>query len=197
MPSTKLELPERVEQVPAPFDRQSDWLTRLVCWKPQFEGEWEITRPLTEPERERLRKRVAVLEMALTPITPEQEPTVRAAIAGMFSGFRAMRQQGEDIPSTVEVTCVVMRDLPAWAVKEACLKVARGKAELETRYAPNDTQLHLIADRLLHNHRRALHEARELLRAKVSPHREIRPVATNAGSSGMQAPIRTRESQTI
>jgi hypothetical protein len=104
----------------------------------------EIVRALTEEERGKLTARAAELRAGLTPFSEADTNKVDAAIGAMFSGFRAMRQEGENVEAQVDITRFVLREFPRWAIEEGCLKIAQGKAGLDRRYAPNDTQIHEV-----------------------------------------------------
>jgi hypothetical protein len=92
---------------------------------------------------------------------------VEAEIAAMFSGFRTMCQQGEDAEPLVEVTKRVLREFPLWAIAQGCLRMAKGKAGLDRRYAPNDTEVFPVVEEIVRPYRRRLETVKALLAAPV------------------------------
>jgi hypothetical protein len=136
------------------------------AWAPS-QGERAIVRSLTSHERAVLTARAVELEASLAPYHDTQVTAVEAELAGMFSGFRALRQQDEDAWAAVEITAKVLREFPLWAIAKACLLIAQGKAGLDPRWAPNDAQVHgVVAEQVAYF--RARHaSARALLAAPI------------------------------
>lgn len=137
-------------------------------------------RELTADERAKLEGRVGALSGALRPFDNHEIPVVEAELAAMFSGFRAMRQTGEDVASVVEVTRRVLAEFPAWAIAKACLLIARNQAvvdgkHLDRRYTPNDTEIYAVVSSLVKMRREALTSAKALLSAPVEPPAPQRP----------------------
>lgn len=152
---------------PAP-DRLCDIeLPRLICWKPDV-GPYEIIRALSDDERGKLEARAADLEHALRPFGDDQDKEVRLVISGMFTGFRYMRQQGESVSAAVGITLAVLREFPRWAISRGCMKIIRGEAGLDARFAPNDSEIHGVVADIMRRYRRDLEAARGLLSAKVA-----------------------------
>jgi hypothetical protein len=144
----------------------------LTAWKPDGRPR-PLQRVLTTGERGAVEARAAALELALAPFGQEQRATVEAAVGAMFNGFRAMRQQGDDIEYSALVTLGVLRDFPAWAIERACLKIARHEVELDARYAPNDGQIADVVREVLRPYRQAFEQASGLLRGSVEAEASI------------------------
>jgi len=141
----------------------------LVVWRPHKPGSRaSLARALSERERAALSARAAAIEIALEPFGAGEVENVEAQLLAMFSGFRAMKQQGEDAEAMVAITRAVLHDLPAWAITKACLKIARGDAELDKRFSPNDSEIREVALAVVAPYRRALRDANELLEAEVT-----------------------------
>lgn len=152
---------------PAP-DRLCDaTLPRLICWKPD-RGPYELVRALSDNERAKLQVREVDLAHALAPFADDQDKMVRLAISGMFTGFRFMRQQGESVSAAVGITLAVLREFPYWAITGGCMKIIRGEADLDRRYAPNDSEIHAVVAGVVAEHRRNLETVRGLLKAEVA-----------------------------
>ena len=157
------------EGLPLAFDRDVDHdIPRavLTAWKPDGRPR-PLQRALTTGERGAVEARAAALELAMTPFDHEKRATVEAAVGAMFNGFRAMRQQGDDIEFSAIVTLGVLRDFPAWAIERACLKIARHEVGLDARYAPNDGQIADAVREVLRPYRRAFEQASGLLCGSV------------------------------
>ena len=84
-------------------------------------------RPLTVIERQMLVTRIAELSKAVEPATNKE---LRDAVAQMLSGF-----PGESDPTAARAVVAqyvtVLKGLPAFAVRRACLKFARGEVSAE------------------------------------------------------------------
>jgi hypothetical protein len=153
--------------LPVSFDPEIDPLaSRLVIWRPTT-GPVELSRALTDVETSAVAARATALELALMPHDQDEREAVESALAAMFSGFRQMRQTGESVEATVAIARMVLREFPAWAIQEACLKIARGQAGIDRRWPPNDAQLCELVSSLLFRRKRALDDARLLLSACV------------------------------
>jgi len=155
--------------LPVEFDRECDHEIprRLFCsWKEEGKPR-EVVRALTAGERAKLDARAAALEQALRYL-PDEERPIKAELAAMFSGFRSMRQQGEDIAATVEITRGVLRQFPLWAIAKGCMKIAQGRARLDRRYAPNDAEINKVIAGIVRPYCEAIDRARALLLAPVA-----------------------------
>jgi hypothetical protein len=155
--------------LPVAFDRDVDQnIPRavLTAWKPDGRPR-PLQRPLTVGERGAVEARAAALEIALMPFTHEQKPMVEANVGAMFNGFRAMRQQGDDIEFSATITLGVLRDFPAWAIERGCLKIARHEVGLDARYAPNDGQIADVVREVARPYRQAFTQASALLAGSV------------------------------
>ena len=143
-------------------------------WKAEYAPR-ALVRELAPLERLKLEGRAAALEIALLPFDPDTEKNaVEAEIAAMFSGFRAMRQQGDDVAAVVEVTRRVLREFPCWAIANACLLIAQNQARvdgkrLDRRYTPNDTEIYTVTAGVVKLRRDALNSAHALLAAPIEP----------------------------
>lgn len=160
--------------LPVGFSRECDidLPRRLLCaWIPEH-GDRAIIRALRPDERLKLQGRARALEIALLPFADDEIDTVEAEIAAMFSGFRAMRQQGDDVSAVVEVTRRVLREFPCWAISRACLLIAQNQAtidgkKLDRRYTPNDTEIYAVVAGVVKLRKDALKGATALLAAPV------------------------------
>lgn len=86
----------------------------------------------------------------------------------MFSGFRSMRQTGESVEATITITLAVLREFPAWAIKQACVGIAQGQfSDLDPNWPPNDAQIHAAANDLIAYSKRRLEQTERLIEAKV------------------------------
>jgi hypothetical protein len=135
---------------------------------PDF-GPREIVRAMTETERATITLRAGELQDALRPFMPEERELVEAAVSALLNGFRSMRQTGEEVNAVVAITVCVLEEFPLWAIGKGCLQIARGRAGLDPRYPPNDTQICNIIDRILHPYRQKLQMLQNLLAAPVEP----------------------------
>jgi hypothetical protein len=179
MPCNLPSLPPKrdAEGLPVTFDLECDReIPKRVfsAWKEDRKAR-EIVRELSVSEHEILAVRATALEQALEPYRPVENEQVRACIAAMFSGFRSMRQVGEEMSATVEITSNVSRSLPAWAIAKACMMIARGQTDLDNRFAPNDTEIFAVVEGIVRPYREALQRAHALLSAPV----ETRPSGSN------------------
>jgi hypothetical protein len=157
-----------VDGVPVIDDEIGKLFRHLVVWQPYDDGPCGIGRALTPVERAALQTRAAVLEIALQHYDHEEEMRqVDTAISAMFSGFRSMRQQGDDAEFTVAITRGALRDFPAWAIVRGCLNIATNKAGLDRRFAPNDVEIVDVVAKVLRPYRSALSEIKKILGAKV------------------------------
>lgn len=152
--------------LPVPYDPDCDMAIPravLVPWREHGKPQ-ELSRALTAMERSMLEARAFALTHALIPFMEEERHEVQAAVAGMLSGFRSMRNAS---PDTVEVTLTVLRNLPAWAISRACLMIARNEVGLDKRYAPNDTEIHDIVKSIIGRYKDAHDKISLLLSASV------------------------------
>ncbi len=118
-------------------------------------------------ERDKVEARAAALEDALKPFAATDQHAVRASINGLFSGYRSMRQQGDDARAIVDVTMAVLREFPAWAIAQACRKIICGQTKLDRRFPPNDTELFDIVADVVRLYGENLMQAKALLDAPV------------------------------
>ena len=150
-----------------------------------------MRRGMRADERAAVEVRGAALALALRPFAEADDGSaVMASIGAMFSGFRSMRQQGDDIEATVRITMAVLREFPAWAINQTCLKIARHETKHDPRFAPNDAELADQVRAVLKPYREALDAARALLgsavRTEPEPHargsvREAKPPVPGMG----------------
>lgn len=159
----KLALPARKEPdgLPVKFDREVDLEIpqRLICWRPDH-GPFELRREMRSDERAVVEARFAALELALRPYNDQQVGEINASIGAMLAGFRSMRQQGDDVESTIAITRAVLREFPAWAILQGCLKIARRETRCDPRFAPNDAEIS------------------DVIRSIIKPYQEARAAAT-------------------
>jgi hypothetical protein len=138
----------------------------LSPWIPAH-GDREIRRALTTDERGLVAVRSAALRAGLTGYAAAEHAAVKAQIAAMLGGFRSMRQQDDDAERLVEVTAGVLREFPLWAITRGCLKIARNRAGLDRRFAPNDAEIFGVVSEEVRSYRRTLVTAEALLIARV------------------------------
>lgn len=154
--------------LPVAFDPDLDRLGRqLIAFIEEGGRSVEIRRELTPDEKTGIQTRAAALEACLAPYAETDLEAIDSALAALFSGFRSMRQTGADVVATVTITRAVLRNFPAWAIEEACLKIARGDAGLDLRYPPNDAQIADVVRDVMKRRKSALDDAKLLLEAKV------------------------------
>ena len=153
--------------LPVRFDRLVDLLPRrLVCFRPES-GPVELWREMRPDERGPLEARAAALDLALRPFREDQVTDVEASIGAMLAGFRSMRQQGEAVEDVVVITRAVLREFPAWAIAQGCLKIARHETRSDPRFAPNDAEIVEVVRNVVKPYREALDAATALLGAVV------------------------------
>lgn len=140
-------------------------------WIPS-RGKRAIVRAFTDAERGGLQKRHAELTRGLEPFLPQQRDRIRAPLHAMLGGFRSLRESGEDAETAVEVLLAVLRDFPAWAIEEACMRIARRDIDidppLDRRWAPSDSQIYAVVSAIVQPFRKALATAQALLDAPVA-----------------------------
>jgi hypothetical protein len=155
--------------IPVRLDRECDIeLPRqlFAAWIPDT-GPRAVMRALSAEERAKIEARATALEDALKPFTRNDEHAVRASINGLFGGYRAMRQQGQDARAVVDVTMAVLREFPAWAIAQALRKVVCGETKLDRRFAPNDTEIFDVVAGVVRLYRENLRQAKALRDAPV------------------------------
>jgi hypothetical protein len=160
----------RPDGLPVWVDKETDIeIPRAIFenWIP-VHGPRAIVRALTPTEHAKVDSRAVALENALKPFGDEDRHAVRASINGLFSGFRSMRQQGDDARAVVDVTVAVLREFPAWAITQACGRIVRGDTELDRRFAPNDTELYDVVASIVKMYRDAHKTAVALLSAPIA-----------------------------
>lgn len=150
--------------VPVVFDKDVDHLDRLICWTGD-DRSVDLVRELTAEERSALKARKAALEACLSPHgeSDRDVKAVKAALAAMFSGFRSMRQTGQSVDDTIEITRNILREFPAWAISIVCLSVARGDSRLDRHWPPSDAELCDLCRAAVCPRQRQLENARRLL----------------------------------
>lgn len=156
-------------------------IPRLVwsAWIPDV-GERQIARPLRDDERTILIQRRNALELAMAPyVRPEQNDEVAAVISDMFSGYSSMRHSGEDAVGRVMCVMDLLREFPAWAIKQACASIHRNGFErvqwidrdkttrIEKIWPPTDAEIVECVERTVRLRRQALKSACALLEAQV------------------------------
>lgn len=155
--------------LPVRLDRECDVeLPRKLFspWIPKT-GARAIVRVMSAEERAKIEARAIALEDALKPFTKNEEHAIRANINGLFSGYRAMRQMGEDARAVVDVTMAVLSDFPAWAIAIAVRKIVSGETKLDRRYTPNDTEIFDVVADVVRPYRENLSQAKALLDAPL------------------------------
>ncbi|MTW19365.1 hypothetical protein GJ689_24545 [Rhodoplanes serenus] len=128
-----------------------------------------LVRALGADERSRLERRAAELRTGLGAFGAGDADAVRAALSAMLTGYRSMRQQGDEAHATVAIMARVLAEFPRWAIQRACLMVARGEAGLDRRWPPNDAEMHAIVARVVEPYRDTLARVAAMLAAPVEP----------------------------
>lgn len=190
--------------MPVLFDRECDQeIPDLVfcAWKETGKPR-AIRRALTVDERDKVHGRWIALRAVLIPFSQDQRLDVEAQVAAMVGGFRAMRQEGESAADMVEILVGVLRDCPLWAIAEACLRIARGQAGLDKRYAPNDAQIYEVVNSITELHRLHFRNAELLLLAEVedaipmrSAHRSVPRVGDGQHAQRIAADLAERRAR--
>lgn len=111
--------------------------------------------------------RAAELDCGLTPFQRHESDSVRAALHAMLGGFRSLRAKDDNAEASVEVLLCVLRDFPAWAIDEACMKIARRQAGLDPRWAPNDSEIHAVVSDVVSIFHRTRDRVKALLIAPI------------------------------
>jgi hypothetical protein len=133
---------------------------------PSDGGKWEIGRPLTEAERLAIEAREDALARAIAPFPDQQKEDVNAVISAMYSGFRSMRDSGDDIEMRLLIITNVLRDFPYWAIESGCLAVVQRRVQdIDRRFPPNDAQLYDIVDNIVRYYRANLQTLRGIMGA--------------------------------
>lgn len=189
--------PQAGSKPPTTVDRHCDVVlpARLFsAWVPAG-GAREIVRPLADAERNALQARADELRDAMTPCQAHQHAAAESAIAAMLSGFRVMRQKGEDVEATVRISRHILRDFPLWAILRGCLLIAQNSAGLDPRWAPNDAELCGVVREVVRFHRAALDRCEALLCAPVENSEPARPTPEEIQEqiARLELPARPRE----
>lgn len=167
--------------MPAQTDEETDKLARRLWsnFKPEF-GRRALVRALAASERAALQRRAEALTNSLLPFTPNQRLEVDAAITAMLGGFRALQLSPDLAEITVQVILTVLRDFPAWAIKEGCRRIVNNEAGLDRRYAPNDTEIHAVVADVVRPYLQAINTVTALLEAPVEAEREREEIERQA-----------------
>lgn len=159
---------------PKVLDREADIDLPRKLWENWIpaNGKRAIVRAFTDAERGCVQRRHAELTHGLEPFLPQQRDRIRAPVHAMLGGFRSLRESGEDAETAVEVLLAVLRDFPAWAIEEACIRIARRDIDidppLDRRWAPSDSQIYAVVSAIVQPFRKALATAQALLDAPVA-----------------------------
>lgn len=157
---------------PVLVDREADYGIPQRVWSnfiPEA-GKRRIVRALAPTERTRLQQRSFHLSVRLLPFGGDQRQSVDDSITALMTGFRSMRHiEDMDVDTMVHVTMVVLRDFPAWAIREGCRRVAMNEAGNDPRWPPNDQEIHKIVSEVARPYREALTKVDALLAALVEP----------------------------
>lgn len=159
---------------PKLLDRETDFELPRKLWENWIpaNGKRSIVREFTDAERAAVQRRHTELSQGLEPYLPQQRDRIRAPLHAMLGGFRSLRESGEDAETAVEVLLAVLRDFPAWAIEEACMRIARRDIDidppLDRRWAPSDSQIYAVVTAIVQPFRKALATAQALLDAPVA-----------------------------
>lgn len=172
--------------LPVRFDRDVDLEIprRLISFRPMT-GPLAMRRAMRDDERDAVQARAAALELALEPYRDEAASEINATIGAMLAGFRSMRQQGDDVESTIAITRAVLREFPFWAITQACLKISRRETQCDPRFAPNDAEIVEVVRSIVKPYRETFTAASALLSAVVE---NIEPRYRGSTRETQQAP---------
>ncbi len=140
------------DNLPRAFVREVDIDLPRRLWSSWIPGDGSpraIHRELTVDERTALQKRMADLEPALAPYSPEDEDRVAESVSDMFGAFPAMRAQGADAIGKVDSVMRLLRPFPFWAIRQACERIRmkgyeiidRDGARMEKHWPPADVEV--------------------------------------------------------
>lgn len=155
-----------------------DALVRLVTWR-GTDGTIELARPLERQERAALERRVRELAPVLEPFDRERSgdtDRVAAAAGDMYGSFPSMR--GVDAVARIHslMNSMARHGLPTWAVEQACRSIQDngyeradydGKKRTERQWAPSDSEVAVVATRIVGKRAAAKTNALAILGAKV------------------------------
>lgn len=165
------------KNLPALFDPECDRAIpdRVFSgWIPS-DAARAIVRQLTPVERAKVEARAVALRNAVAAHHVSEDRKVKAELAAMLGGFRAMRQQGNDALAMVDVTARVLREFPLWAIAKGCMEIAQNKAELDPRWPPNDDQIYIVVNGIVALYHKHLKIADSLLAAPLEEAEAPRP----------------------
>ncbi len=175
--SVRCELPAKPEIVNQAADYQIP--ARMWSnWTPA-NGPREIRREMTTVERRIVAHRAMELTGALRPFMQDQRNAVDVALSRMIGGF----QRHLEVGSIVEVLLDVLREFPAWAIVEGCLRLTKDQHSLNPPFNPNfgpsDNQIYQVVAAVALPYQRRLAQAEALLSAPVEkPAEDSRPKET-------------------
>lgn len=143
-------------------------MDQLVVWRPTY-GEPELGRALTAVETANLEARKAALEVALEPFDDSEDgdrPRVESVLAAMLAGFLRNRQHSDvDILAMIASSRMALHEFPAWAIEQACLRIARGQVPGIAKWAPTDAEIAIECRSIVAKRRRALAKINKALTA--------------------------------
>lgn len=127
-----------------------------------------------------MQKRADDLGPALEPFDRERPgdlDRVAAAAADMYGSFPSMRAEGADAIARVDslMNSLVRHELPTWAIEQACRSIQDdgyerddGKKKwMERQWAPSDSEVARVAQRIVRRRSSAKANAVAILGAKV------------------------------
>lgn len=161
--------------LPAEFDPEIDLglPDRLVCLWGGTGGDYrgmpaELRREMTDSEIGAVRRRIAAIKHALEPAPQDSTRMLTAAVTAMLGGFPQMQRHDKQAAAMIAASYLwIVRDLPHWAITEACERIRANKAGLNASFCPTEPEFRKVADLCAAVYRRRLAEAEALLRAKV------------------------------
>lgn len=123
-------------------------------------------------ERLALQRRQDELSRALRPAAESMTDCDRIAAAVTLLLSTYFSAKSDDPKGTVAAFVVILRDLPVWAVEDACLKIGRGLApHIKREFPPSAASIHDFAADLMANVVRETVKISQVLRAVASPER--------------------------
>lgn len=180
---SRLSMPvERVSPVrskhdlPALWDNKTERIERVTVWA--WEGATRqplLRRALSEAEKDHLSARRGALLRAVAPLDDEDRSFVLVHIARMLAGF-PLGEQWDDTTAVLagETFLHAARDLhsgrnmPPWAIVEACDLVIAGQAGFNVRFCPTAPEFGTLVRKCVSRYGEELGRIGRLLAAKAA-----------------------------
>lgn len=99
-------------------------------------------------------------------LRPGDQQEMTAHIAAMLLGFPVYGGDEETAGATLDLYAGNCADLPAWAVADACEKLARGKGPGKPGNRPSAAEVRIMAERATAPHRMTIAKLKRVLAAE-------------------------------